>query len=335
MVGELDTTVRYSDELRRSFDTQVFDYVGYLPPPSRLGTGDWRERLQRDMLASFQRAHAERPIDLSLLYVSHQECARETLLAMRAARAVTAVVCGDDKHSYRERPGHPNGQRPLVGAADIHLTNSLEPMRWFAAEGAAVYYFPWAADPLLYRPIDVPKDIPVSFIGGWYGARRELIARLRDDGVDVRCWGPGTENGPVSREEMVRIYSRSRINLGFGGVGDSARITCVKGRDFEVPMSGNLYLTSYDHELAQLFDIGREILCYASWIDCAEQIRYWLDQPERAAEIGRAARARSLRDHTWTRRVSDFLEWRGILRPANQASATTLTSGSGTMNVPR
>ena len=42
----------------------------------------------------------------------------------------------------------------------------------------------------------------------------------------------------MSNEEMVKLYSCSRINLGFAGVGHSKKLMCREGRDFEVPMSG-------------------------------------------------------------------------------------------------
>ena len=74
--------------------------------------------------------------------------------------------------------------------------------------------------------------------------------------------------GPVlSDEEMIKLYSRSRINLGFSSCGDThkegKRILQVRLRDFEVPMSGGFYMVEYMEELEEFFDIGREIVCYS------------------------------------------------------------------------
>lgn len=48
--------------------------------------------------------------------------------------------------------------------------------------------------------------------------------------------------GPLSDEKMTKIYSRSKINLGFSKAGDTHLMeTSIKQmclRDFEVPMSG-------------------------------------------------------------------------------------------------
>lgn len=313
VTGETDTTGAMKDELCRSFDARSFDFVPWLP---RSATRDlsWRAPLQEAILREFRDAHVERPIDLVLVYGTHFEIEPATLRAMRASGAAVALLCGDDKHSFEADPRHPSGQRPLIGSATVHLTNSRECVGWYEAEGAACLYVGWAADPAIYRPLGLPRDLPVSFVGGWYGARRDLIARVRAAGIPVRCWGPASEGGPLSRDDVVRVYNRSVVNLGFGGVGSSARITCVKARDFEVPLTGSLYLTQYDPDLATHYEIGREILCYRDALDLVEQLRYWLARPSEAAAIGRAARERALREHTWTARLTTVLQRLGILR---------------------
>lgn len=319
VTGELGTTPAMANSLTRSFDVEMFDYVPYLPTYPRVGP--WRDELQRDLLKRFRAAHETRPIDVALLYVTHFECEPETLVAIRSMGVPAVVLCGDDKHSFEATPGLPSGQRGLIGAANLHLTNSRECMRWYAAEGAASYYVAWAADPYLFSPLEMQKDIAVSFVGGWYGARRELISLLRRYGIEAQCWGPQTESGAIPREELNRVFNRTRINLGFGGVGATGSVTCLKARDFEIPMSGNLYLTSYDHELANLYAVGREIMCYRNEIDCVEQIRFLLGQPDEfLAKIGRAARERSSREHTWAHRFNELFRWMGILAQPRDAA---------------
>lgn len=297
-------------ELQREFDVSAFDLTPHLPRDPRAMTAARRARLQRDILSAFREAQATRPVDLAWMYVSAYHCEPETLDAIRSEGALVAVLSMDDKHAFDERPvGFPNGQRALIGAATVHLTTSIECTRWYAAEGASAYYFPEAADPLIFRKLDVPKDIDVSFVGGWYGARRELISDLNDVGIHVECFGPGTKNGTLGREEMVRVFNRSRVNLGFGGVGESADVTHLKGRDFEVPMSGNAYLTLFDHELAMHYRIGDEIACYRNAIDCAEQIRMMLEDPSRRERMAQAGHARAIAEHTWSLRMRRLLEW--------------------------
>ena len=227
-----------------------------------------------------------------------------------------ALLWLDEKHAFWERPlGIPNGQKPLIGSCDVHLTNSFECIRWYMAEGAAAYYFPQAIDPEIYRPLNLERDIPVSFMGAAYGARIDFIRKLKKAGIPIQCFGAGWERGKGERPDIdnVEIYCRSIVNLGIGATGHSERLTCVKGRDFEVPAVGGFYLTTYDYELSRLFYIGKEIVCYRNVLDCIELIRYYLERPEEAQEIGEAGRQRILAEHTWTHRMVGLLKWMGIL----------------------
>jgi hypothetical protein len=64
---------------------------------------------------------------------------------------------------------------------------------------------------------------------------------FKNHGIEVEAFGFGWPNGSLSTREMVRKYSRSKINLGFGGVANLSDTYCLKGRDFEIPMSRGLY----------------------------------------------------------------------------------------------
>jgi len=302
-------------ELARSFDTEVFDF-GESCSEIEHGNRRLRDLLQKDLLESFRKAHRERPVDLAWLSATHVFVSPETLNEIRRAGVPVAVLNTDDKHLYREDPrwGFPNGQKPLIGAVDVHLTNSLECVRWYMAEGAAACFSPQGVDPEIFKPLPVSKDYDVTFIGAAYGMRRKFIEKLRNTGIRIACFGQDWGTRFVTDDEKIEIFSRSRINLGVGGVGSSDRITCVKGRDIEVPGSGNVLLTLYDAELARLWCVGKEILCYYNEIDCIEQIRYYLERPHEAEAIGRAARERALREHTWTHRLVELLRWMGIMQ---------------------
>jgi len=327
----------FESELQRNFDVVVFsitrhklgfdrgqanlvafssgvDMADRSRPGYQLGNSwrPWRVQLQKDLLMAISKAHKKKAIDLCFAYGSYTDFIPETFVQIKAMGIPIVLMWLDDKHAYWERPlGFPNGQKPLIGTFDVHLTNSLECMRWYMAEGAPAFYFPQGIDPELYRPMNLERSIPVSFVGQAYGIRFDLVRNLRRVGIPIQCFGSGWENGVVNSQ--IEIYCRSRINLGIGATGHSRLMSCVKGRDFEVPATGSLYLTSYDPELSRVFDIGKEILCYRNEIDCAEQIRYFLKRPDEAAAIGQAGRKRCLREHTWKQRMEGLLKWMGIL----------------------
>jgi spore maturation protein CgeB len=271
---------------------------------------DWlrrRDVMNRELLQAFHSAHRRRPIDVVVAYVSGYTVAPEALHEMAAHGAIITNFCFDDKISW---PGPIRGGRyastaSIAHEVDLNLTSDPNGMLKYFAHGGLSMFHPEAADPDWCRPLDSPFKYDVSFVGACYGWRPRLVEGLRRHGINVVCFGKGWANGAISNEDMNAIYGSSRINLGCGGIGFSKNLLCLKGRDFEVPMTGALYLTQHNPELSLVFDVGREILTYRDIEDCAQVIRATLDNQRGAAEIRHAGRERCLRDHTyaarWTR----------------------------------
>ena len=72
-------------------------------------------------------------------------------------------------------------------------------------------------------------------------------------------------------------------------------------------MCGGLYITTFNPELTDLFEIGKEILCYNSFEECAELLHWVRRHPQEADDIRQAGLYRSLRDHTWEARFAKIL----------------------------
>lgn len=322
----------FEEELARSFKVSVFSTtrhkIGYIEgyadlvsfsdgidPADRLrraffpeNYAEWRYKLQKDILDAVERVHLEKRIDFCFAYGTSREFAPETLKRIRQMGIPVSVWYLDEKHGFLRN------QEPLIGSYDLHLSNSFETMRWYLARGQASYYFPQAADPSIYSPRNQQRDIPVSFVGAAYGWRIDFIKTLRKAGVSIECFGSGWPNGVV--DDIVDIFSRSRINLGFGFTGSSKRLTCIKERDFQVPATCSLYLTTYNPELTHLYVIGRDILCHRNEFDCLDLIRYYLDHIEEAEAVASAGFERFRKKHSWTNRMTELLQWMGILEPS-------------------
>jgi len=132
--------------------------------------------------------------------------------------------------------------------------------------------------------------------------RRRLSARF-----------PANMHPPVSDEELIALYSRSHISLGFLEVYDrhdpSRPVTRhLHLREFEAPMCGALYCTGYLEELAEHFEPDREVLVYRSAYELLDKARFYLAHPEAAEKIRQAGHARALRDHTYQRRFQQLFE---------------------------
>ena len=72
-----------------------------------------------------------------------------------------------------------------------------------------------------------------------------------------------------------------------------------------------------------MFEDGKEIICCRDMDMLRETVEVWLAEPEKRAQIGRAARARILQQHTFTHRIRKIIE----TIPAFSSSPTTDESG--------
>jgi spore maturation protein CgeB len=118
--------------------------------------------------------------------------------------------------------------------------------------------------------------------------------------------------GVLSDDELVKMYNRSKINLGFSVVGETFKtptpIQQIRLRDFEVTMSGGFYLLEYFSEIESFFRVGEEIACFSSKDELLEKIRYYLSHPEEREAIRLAGLRRAQNDQTWQKRFSTLFE---------------------------
>ena len=62
-------------------------------------------------------------------------------------------------------------------------------------------------------------------------------------------------------------------------------------------------LTDYREQVENLFEPGREIVCYRSPEEAADLARYYLARPEARHAVAAAARKRILGEHSYEHRV--------------------------------
>ncbi|HEV8644083.1 MAG TPA: glycosyltransferase [Burkholderiales bacterium] len=282
-----------------------------LKPGHRL----WRERMNEGLLRTAAEWNAKHPFDAVFTYLSGNHVAPETVAALRALGAPIINLSLNDKEAFVGKlcAGVATGMRDLCRHFDLCWTSTIDALEKYVVEGATPLYLPEGANPEVHRPYEEEKIFDVSFVGQCYGNRPEVISRLRDAGIRVEAFGPGWPQGPLTTEEMVRTWSRSKINLGFSGVLDHRETFCLKGRDFEVPMSGGLYLTEHHDELIRFYEIGREIVTYRNTNELLTNVQRLLAYPNEAEAIRHAGRMRALREHTWEMRFDRVFRLMGVL----------------------
>ena len=154
-----------------------------------------------------------------------------------------------------------------------------------------------------------------------FSALTHLIRRRPVQTQHTRAAGEWVDTSAFSgprllHRDLIRVFSQSRISLGFATAGSShltdRRLTHLRLREFEAPMSGALYLTEDQPELAEYFEPGREVLTYADRDELLAKVRYYLGHSEQAERIRRAALERARRDHTWQHRFRQLFTALGL-----------------------
>jgi spore maturation protein CgeB len=123
--------------------------------------------------------------------------------------------------------------------------------------------------------------------------------------------------GILNDQEMIQMYSRSKINLGFSTCGEThksqQRIVQIRLRDFEVPMSGGFYIVEYMKELEEFFKINQEVVCYTDVDDLLDKIKYYLSHEDERERIRIAGMQRARQEHTWHKRFEMIFKQIGLL----------------------
>lgn len=192
-------------------------------------------------------------------------------------------------------------------------------------------YFPFGCNEQIFKRMDVPKKIDVSFVGGWHPYREWLIKRLEKNGVNVDVAGFGWPNGEIDQEAMVNKFNESRINLNLSNsapwdarylissprglinrLRSKKNIEQMKARIFEVNGCGSFQLSYYVEGLEDCYDINREIAVYRDPDDLIEKVKFYLAHEKLRESIAASGIARTLRDHTYANRFKKIFKRMGL-----------------------
>jgi hypothetical protein len=110
--------------------------------------------------------------------------------------------------------------------------------------------------------------------------------------------------GYLDDETLLAELRRSAVVLGLneGGAGPDA-CHYLKLRDLEFPGMGCCYLTQHHPDLAEVFELRKDIFTFRSPWEASQLAKDLARHPSECRTIGRRARARVLDEHTWTARL--------------------------------
>ena len=270
-----------------------------------------KPKMNRDLIDRALQWIEEDSTDIVFTYLSGEIVTPHTVKKMSEMGIPMVNMALNDKEAFvgKVKKGLAMGARDICRYFDLCWTSTEDALEKYCVEGALPIYLPEGANPEIHKPYDEEKTIDVSFVGQCYGNRPEILKKLAVQGIRVEAFGYGWPNGPISTQEMVKMYSRSKINLGFSGVVGYKDRYCLKGRDFEIPMSGGLYLTEYHPELEKFYELDQEIVAYVDFNDLLEKIRNLLSNPKEANEIRKKGMLRARREHTWEKRFEAIFKY--------------------------
>lgn len=298
-----------------------YEYANFIPALQRLGHDVlfqeiWNRQEYRDFTelnaALLRVVEQERP-DVIFAVLMHYEIWLETWKILQdAGIAATINWATDDSWKY--------AQFSRLVAPAFHAFTTTYPdayARYQVDNLSRVLLTQWAANSAnLQPPLRAAEcRYPVSFVGTAYGQRRTLVEALKQQGIEVACFGHGWPHGPIAAGEIPQIIRSSVINLNFANspalwrFGPFRQANQIKARTFEVPGAGGFLLTEWTEGLDRYYQPGREIAVFRQPAELMERIRYYLAHPAERDVIAQAGYDRTQREHTYDRRLAEVLDF--------------------------
>lgn len=327
--------VNFFDTLSRMEDIQV-EFFPFDVELRKLG----RDKMNGLLL---RRVNELKP-DLCFFVLFTDEIETSTIAQItESSGAVTLNWFGDDHWRFR------TFSRQYAPTFRWVVTTDSRAVDEYKAIGCSnVIKTQWGVNHFLYKHEERSQEFDVTFVGQVHSSRRQTVERMRKAALDVRCWGRGWTSGRLSQEDMIKMYSRSKVNLNFTdssvafGLKPLAKVfinrraddsisvnslgqICnyfsvlfgerrpqIKGRNFEIPGSGGFLLTSNADNLDEYFVPEKEIAVFSGIDDLIDKARYYLVHADEREAIRHAGHERALRDHTYEQRFREIFGQIGL-----------------------
>lgn len=113
-------------------------------------------------------------------------------------------------------------------------------------------------------------------------------------------------------EELVKLFSQSKISLGFNERWNSylfkTPLYQIRLRDFEAPMSGACYIMHREKEMLNYYKEDEEMIFYETEKELIDKIKFYTKKDYLISEIKKKARIRSVEQHTRKNRFEDLFK---------------------------
>lgn len=232
---------------------------------------------------------------------------------------------GDVPASLPNMRGFASGFRIYQGADlteyTAFISNSKGGAERIEALGArAVHTLYYGADPDVFSPLPVEaQDVDVFFYGHGREYRTEwvdaMITRPSRE-IDARFAVRGRELGDLGRAQMLPYLSfsklreyacRSKINLCITRAAHASIYASSSSRPFELASMGCCIVANPYLGIEEWFEPDKELFIVHSAEEAIERYRYLLSHEVERLAVGRAARERVLKQHTFRHRAAELV----------------------------
>jgi spore maturation protein CgeB len=133
------------------------------------------------------------------------------------------------------------------------------------------------------------KDVVTIYGNRWQRNFPLMTDKLKSRVTDQTIWG----------EALHELLANSKIVININRTHFYGAGTGVNLRIFEALAAHAFVLTDYCDELADLFEIGKEIEVFRTNQELVEKVDYYLSHPEKRLEIAKNGHAKLMSSHTW------------------------------------
>jgi len=197
---------------------------------------------------------------------------------------------------------------------DTHIVDRLR-----ANLGLPAYYLPEACNPRWHRPLVPAGTEPYLVVAGtMYPIRVKLIERLMAKGIPLKLYGAGiprwigdTPARQAHTGRYISLAEKARVYRSAAGVLNTmhpGEVAGVNGRLFQAAGCGAAVLNEFRPKLAELFDVGKEVLAFHDFDQLLDHATQLLNEPGLTARLGDAAAQRAHNEHTYDHRLATILK---------------------------
>lgn len=254
-------------------------------------------------------AQMENKPDILLMQTWEWRIGLETLEKVRNMYPKIKIVniSMDDRHSFWIYGFKKFGSAGLVPQLDYVFTTSSEFVEFYEKEGCKAYFYPLASDDNIFRPLNIPKKYDVGFVGAKYGVRDTIINKLIKKNINVKAYGNGWHSGRLPIEDTNLFYNQCKIVLGVSTILGCNNFISMKLRDFDVPMSGSVYITNYNSDTAKIFLENEEAIYFKEVDECVNKIVDLINKEEKLNEF-RSNTLKKAKNNTYEKRIENMIQ---------------------------